>query len=177
MKIIFSKILLVSVCCLSFCPLLSCGYHLKGHGSSLPEYIEKIYVPVFKNDSIRYGLEVKLTDKVKREIINFGYKIVKDQSEADAELIGSVTRYHTAAENLDRSAKTKRIRINISVKVAFNDLVKKRSIYENLGYTSPSVAFDLPDNPDERNQLEELKIEEAVEELADRLIQEIFTGF
>lgn len=165
------------VCLLIMITFPSCGYHLRGHGSSLPEHIRNIWVPVFQNDSIRYGLEVKVTEEVKQEIINFGYKIVKDKSDADAELIGTVTRYDTAAERIDRGSKTESIRIYITVKITFTDLSKERILYENQSYRSPVISFDIPDDPAERNIREEEKIDEAIEEMADQLIQEIFTGF
>jgi len=157
--------------------IASCGYNLKGRGSSLPEHIKNIYVPGFQNDSIRYGLEAAVTEGVKKKIVNFGYKIVKDRSLADAELIGTVMNYQTIPENLDRAAKVQTLRIVITLKVVFLDLQKKRTLYENLGFNSPPVSFTVSDDPQERTRNEDEKIDESVEALADQLIQEIFTGF
>jgi hypothetical protein len=54
--------------------------------------IHTVYVPIFKNNTFRRGLEFDLTRAVIREIeAKTPYKVVSDPSRADTELTGTVT--------------------------------------------------------------------------------------
>ena len=46
-----------------------CGYRLRGTGSSLPPRIRTMSVPMFKNQTTRFELDVKLTRAVINELV------------------------------------------------------------------------------------------------------------
>jgi Lipopolysaccharide-assembly len=71
--------------CANFCVL---GY------TTQPNYdtsIHTVYVPIFKNNSFRRGLEFDLTQAVIREIeAKTPYKVVSDPGRADTQLTGTI---------------------------------------------------------------------------------------
>ena len=65
MKRLFSLFLV----CLFFA---NCGYHLRGTGSFLPPHIKRMNIPMFKNLTTRFELDLKLTQSVIDEIVARG---------------------------------------------------------------------------------------------------------
>ena len=77
----------------AFC-LCGCGYHVSGHADTIPTNIKIIAVPAFKNLTVRYRLSEQLPGAVTREFISrTRYKVVADETQADAVLRGAVTNY------------------------------------------------------------------------------------
>src|SRR5512143_19479 len=72
----------------------ACGYRLRGTGSSLPTRIRTVCVPVFKNQTTRFELDVKLTRAVVSELVARGkVAISADPAAADAVLEGEITGF------------------------------------------------------------------------------------
>jgi hypothetical protein len=71
-----------------------CGYHVSGHGDTLPKTLKTIAVPAFKNATVRYRLTNELPAAITREFISrTRYRVVTDPSTADAVLNGSIVKY------------------------------------------------------------------------------------
>jgi len=74
--------------------LPSCGHFSILGYTTCPNYdtnIHTVYVPIFKNNTFRRGLEFELTRAVIREIeAKTPYKVVSDASRADTELTGTI---------------------------------------------------------------------------------------
>src|SRR4030043_1573765 len=75
--------------------LVHCGYHLRGTGSSLPPNIKTVEVPMFKNLTTRFDLDVKLTQSVISELIARGkVEVTSESSGSDALLVGEITAFN-----------------------------------------------------------------------------------
>ena len=73
---------------------LSCGYGLRGTGSSLPPHIRTISVPMFENNTTRFQLDLKLTESVRDELTARGkVEVTPDRAGADAILIGEIIAF------------------------------------------------------------------------------------
>ena len=73
---------------------ISCGYHVSGRADTLPKTIHTIAIPAFGNATTRYKLTDRVPEAVAREFIaRTRYKVVNDQSQADAILRGTVVNY------------------------------------------------------------------------------------
>jgi outer membrane lipopolysaccharide assembly protein LptE/RlpB len=71
-----------------------CGYHVSGHGASLPKTVHTIAVPSFENLTARTRLADTLPRDVAREFISrTRYRIVADPNDADAILTGAIVGY------------------------------------------------------------------------------------
>ncbi len=83
--------------CAALAPILfapGCGYHVSGHGDTLPKTIKTIAVPAFKNATTRYTLTNGLPAAITREFISrTRYGVVADPNAADAVLNGSIVKY------------------------------------------------------------------------------------
>ncbi len=79
---------------LSLLILTACGYHLMGGTlSSLPSHIQTIAVPMFKNTSGEPNLEKHVTQAVVQKFQSIGKPRLVAEGQADAVLLGTVTRY------------------------------------------------------------------------------------
>jgi Lipopolysaccharide-assembly len=50
-----------------------CGYHVNAAGGELPKGVEKVYVPIFRNQTTEAGLETWITDELRRDLDRSGY--------------------------------------------------------------------------------------------------------
>lgn len=74
--------------------MTSCGYHVSGHGDKIPKTVRTIAIPAWGNATTRYRLTDRIPEAVAREFIQrTRYKIVQDQSQADAILRGTIVNY------------------------------------------------------------------------------------
>ena len=126
--------LLLALCLLIFAP--GCGYHTAGHYSHLPESIQTIAIPAFKNETLNYRIEQMLTASVVREFTTrTRYRIINDASDdADATLRGTVLS--TAASPVTYDTATGRaasVLVVVSMKVSFTDRSGK-VLYQNPSY-------------------------------------------
>lgn len=167
------KILFFLLVCLLF---VSCGYHLRGTGSSLPPHIKRIHIPVFKNLTTRFELDVKLTQKVRDEIVARGkVELTGDEKSADAALIGEITSF--TANPIAFSGQTTADRYNITVmtKIVLRDLINRKVIFSNP-YFIYQQEYEVPEGTDfETVQTE--AIEKVAERFARSLVITILEGF
>jgi len=74
--------------------MLSCGYHVSGKADTMPKTIHTIAIPAFTNATTRYKLTDRVPEALAREFIaRTRYKVVNDESQADAILRGAVVNY------------------------------------------------------------------------------------
>jgi len=123
-----------SILFLLFCT--ACGYHTAGHAGQLPESLQTIAIPVFKNDSSTYRIQQILTADVAREFTTrTRYQILHEaSSDADATLQGTVLS--TSATPLAYDTNTGRaasVMVVVSISVTLIDRHGK-VLYENPQY-------------------------------------------
>lgn len=113
-----------------------CGYHTAGHVVQVPESIQTIAIPAFKNDSNTYRIEQILTADVVREFTTrTRYQVLHEANDdADATLQGTVLS--TSATPLAYDTTTGRaasVLVVVSISVKLTDRHGK-VIYENPQY-------------------------------------------
>ena len=128
----------------------SCGYALAGRGSSLPDYIRVISVPLFKNATPVFDVDRIMTERVRAELINRGkYRVAETGADAIVEAtINSVT---LSPATFDPNRVASRYIITITASVKFTDLKTGREIWSNPSLTfrdeypiaNPASASDL----------------------------------
>src|SRR5262249_51926493 len=71
--------------------LVSCGYHVAGHETSIPKTVHVIAVPALENKTSSYRIEQKLTAATIHEFLaKTTYKVVSNPASGDAVLTGRV---------------------------------------------------------------------------------------
>jgi hypothetical protein len=94
--------------------------------STQPPYdptICTVYVPVFKNVTLRRGLEFELTQAVLREIgAKTPYRVVSDRSRADTELLGTIVSFNKNLVNRNQLNEVREAETTLAVEVLWRDL-------------------------------------------------------
>lgn len=128
----------VLACCSVLAVLLciGCGYHTAGHVVAVPESIQTIAIPAFKNDSNTYRIEQMLTAAVVREFTTrTRYQILHQVSDdADATLSGTVLSTSAAPLAYDtNTGRAASVLVVVSISVKLTDRHGK-VLYENPQY-------------------------------------------
>jgi outer membrane lipopolysaccharide assembly protein LptE/RlpB len=153
----------------------ACGYHLQGTGAFLPPHIRAVAIPVFKNLTTRFELDVKLTQSVVAEFVARGkVRIVTGTDEADAVLSGEVTGF--SANPIGFSGKAAdHYEIRIEAKFSLRDRVNQKLLFSN-----PSFVFieeyEVPQGTDFES-VETEAIDKVAPRFARSLVLSMLEGF
>jgi phosphoglucomutase len=153
-----------------------CGYRLRGTGSFLPEHIKRITIPMFKNRTTRFQLDVKLTQSVIEEIVARGkIEITGDMASADAVLIGEIITFEAVPIAFGVEATADRYKIVVVANILLRDLVSNKIIYSNpnLSYQD---EYEVPEGVDFET-VESEAIDKVAEKFARSLVITILEGF
>jgi len=125
--------LMCAVAAAAVLAIAGCGYHVAGRGGRLPANWESIAVPAFTNETTRYRIEQKLTGAVIREFITrTKYRIVQDESSADAVLHGTVLSIETAPVIFNSNTReVTTMLVTIHMKVELDDTATHKAVYTN----------------------------------------------
>ena len=160
---------------LGFC-LVSCGYHLRGTGSFLPSHIKKVHVPMFKNNTTRYQLDLKLTQSVIDEVVARGnVEFIGDLQSADAVLTGEIVTFQATPIGYSGEATADRYKITIITKITLRDMVNNRIIFSNP-YFPYQTEYEVPEGTDFET-IEMEAIDNIAVKYARSLIITILEGF
>src|SRR5512143_952744 len=114
-----------------------CGYRLRGTGSALPPTVKTICVPVFKNLTTRYELDVKLTQAVIDELVARGkVKISADPAAADAVLEGEITSFVASPIAFSSGNQADSYNVTVMAKIT----LRQKSAAEPL-FSNPSFVY------------------------------------
>lgn len=163
---------------LLFCALLAvrCGYHLRGTGSFLPSHIKKMHVPMFKNLTTRYELDLKLTQSVINELVARGkVEIVAAGAAADALLLGEITAFNVTPIAFSGKATADRYNIAVTAKITLLDAVNQKIIFSNPNYIYVG-EYDVPEGADFES-VETEALNRVAEKFARSLVVAILEGF
>ncbi len=111
----------------------ACGYHVAGRGSQLPAEWKTLAVPALENKTTRYRIEQRLTEALVRELLaRTKYRIVADESAADAVLHGEVSRVESNAVLFDAATgRATAMVVTVQLKVRLTDRATGKAQYEN----------------------------------------------
>lgn len=159
------------------CLLVSqCGYNLRGTGSSLPAHINSINIPMFKNLTTRFQLDVKLTQSVIDEMVARGrVELTTDASSAHAVLMGEIVSFNAVPIAVSAAATADRYNITVIAKVILRDLVNKKVIFSNPSFIYQG-EYDVPEGSD-FEAVETIAIDEIAGKFARSLVTSMLEGF
>lgn len=156
--------------------LLQCGYTLRGTGSFLPPQIKKISIPMFKNLTTRFELDVKLTQSVIDEMVARGkVEITGDTQSADAVLLGEIISFTATPIAFSEHATADRYTITVVAKIILRDLVNQKVIFSNPNYVY-TEEYEVPEGTDFET-VESEAIDKVSEKFARSLVITILEGF
>jgi hypothetical protein len=106
--------------------LPSCGHFSILGYTTCPNYdttIHTVYVPIFKNNTFRRGLEFELTRAVIREIeAKTPYKVVSDAGRADTELAGTIIFLNKTVINRTQLNEVREAQTILAAEISWRNL-------------------------------------------------------
>jgi len=153
-----------------------CGYRLRGTASSLPQRIRTLSVPMFKNQTTRFELDVKLTRAVINEFVSRGkVALGADPAAADAVLEGEITGFTANPIGFSGANQADKYTITMTAKVT----LKERAAAEPL-FANPSFIFQQEYDVPPGSSFESVQteaIDKIAEKFARSLVVAILEGF
>ena len=104
----------------------SCGYHLVGYGSALPQHIRTISIPVFKNTSPEPNIHRDATDVVRQVFIRDGRLKLVGTRKADLLIRGVITDYQLRAVSFSSKDTAEEYIVRLGVQVEAYDQIKNK---------------------------------------------------
>jgi outer membrane lipopolysaccharide assembly protein LptE/RlpB len=167
------KSIAIMLACLG---LVHCGYHLRGTGSSLPPNIKKVDVPMFKNLTTRFDLDVKLTQSVISELVARGkVEVTSESGSADALLVGELTAFNVNPIGFSEQNTADRYTITIVAKIVLRDLANKKILFSNPSYVYQE-EYEVPSGTSFETW-ESQAIDKVAEKFARSLVSTLLEGF
>jgi len=97
---------------------------------NLPAYIKTVAIPVFDNQTFKYGLESDLTRIIVDEFITDGHLEVVSEASADAVLRGNIVYYKLEPISFDANEVVTEYNLTISLNIVFEDKTSKEVLWE-----------------------------------------------
>jgi hypothetical protein len=165
------KFFFLFLVCLFF---LHCGYHLRGTGSFLPPHIKRMNIPMFKNLTTRFELDLKLTQSVIDEIVARGkVEITGNMESADAILIGEIISFRVIPIAFSKEATADRYNITVVAKIILKDLANHIFSNPNFQYLE---EYEVPEGVDFET-VESEALDKVAVKFARSLVSTILEGF
>lgn len=155
---------------------VSCGYRLRGTGSYLPPHIKRISIPMFKNLTTRYELDLKLTRAVINEMTaRAKVEVLSESGQADALLTGEVVDFRVNPIAFSGQAAADRYNITIVARIVLRDLVDRKVLFSNSSFVYVK-EYQVPQGADFES-LETEALGKVAEEFARTIVGNILEGF
>jgi outer membrane lipopolysaccharide assembly protein LptE/RlpB len=155
--------------------LSGCGYHLIGTGSTLPEHLKTLSIPVFTNSSSQPEIHRELTSAIIDAYITDGRVKIVRKGQADMLMTGNLSYYElkTVSFTSDNFATGYIVKLGVDVEVI--DKVKdrpylKQNLQTEWNYTA---SADIVDNESARLAA----LDEAYRVLGNRLVSLLVNQF
>jgi outer membrane lipopolysaccharide assembly protein LptE/RlpB len=107
-----------------------CGYTVRG---TLPEHVNTVAVPIFKNQTREPAVESLITRAVVEAFSTNGRLRVVSSSQADAILDGEITGYSIASIAFDKDANVRLYRLLVTVNLKMRDVKRNAVLFQQTG--------------------------------------------
>jgi outer membrane lipopolysaccharide assembly protein LptE/RlpB len=153
-----------------------CGYQLRGTGSFLPPNIKSLAVPMFKNLTTRFELDVRLTQSVIDELVARGkVEVTSDTAHADAILLGEIVAFNVNPIGFSDKSSADRYNITIVAKIVLRDLVSQKMIFSNPSFVYQE-EYEVPQGTSFETS-ETQAVAKVAEKFARSLVSTMLEGF
>lgn len=154
---------------------MGCGYNLQGKAkSSLPDNIKRIHVPIFSNNTLEQGIEIRVTDSIRKVILNDGrVSLAGGVDTADAVLDGQVMSFRLRTIGFSKKDRAEEIRLRMVVRVVLRDTIKNKIVFRKVIISDREyqVSSNLGTNQLKKIKASELASDELARELQGLMIE------
>lgn len=154
----------------------ACGYGLRGTGTFLPPHIKSMSIPMFKNETTRFQLDLKLTQAVLNEFLSRSkVEVAADAEKADAVLLGTIHYFSATPIALSSGGAADRYNITVVAKIVLRDKVKNQIIFSNPSFMYIG-EYEVAQGADFES-VETEAIDQIAEKFARSLVMTMLEGF
>jgi outer membrane lipopolysaccharide assembly protein LptE/RlpB len=155
-----------------------CGYRVAGRAANLPSEWKTITVPAFKNDTTRYRIEQRFTQAVIREFVTrTKYRVVQDESSADAVLHGEILSIDTTPVLFDAdTGQVTTMLVTVHSKVRLVDNRTQKPVYQNDDMVFRD-EYQIPSDVKSFFEEQDPALERMSRDLASHLVANVLEGF
>ena len=139
-----------------------CTYSFSGISSG----IKSISIPVFENETLRYGLEETFTRAVIDAFIEDNRLKVVDEKSADAILLVTIQTFVRTPYSYDESENVKEYKIKISANVILNKREDEEEIFKDNNFSEWDTYYPS-------TEVEEDGIDKVAKKFSDRILRNI----
>jgi outer membrane lipopolysaccharide assembly protein LptE/RlpB len=155
----------------------ACGYHLKGHSTSLPPSIKKIGIPVFVNKTDRPDLEQRITARVISEFVTRGrYQVTAQEEDVDAVLKGEILAYIQNPVALNSQGRATRYEILINARVVLVQTSDDKILWQDDHFVFRR-QYDIPTVSGGIVSQEQAAVDLVADDFAQGVVASILEGF
>lgn len=162
----------------------ACGYNLVGRSSNIPDDIQAIHIETLENETQRAQVEQILTQALVDELVTRRrFRVVNNESEADAVLRGKVVSFRLRPVTFDTTGLADNFEVEITADMIFQRTPKAGELAEDAEVVWQNSRYLFrQDYPVEQAGLDfidrELQaIEETSGRFAETLVIDILEGF
>jgi outer membrane lipopolysaccharide assembly protein LptE/RlpB len=158
--------------------IAGCGYHVAGRASTLPSEWKTIAVPAFVNHTNRYRIEQRFTASVIHEFLaRTKYRIVQNESSADAVLHGEVLTIETSPILFDATTgQVTTMLVTVHAKVNLVGRADQKVVYKNddmVFREEYQISSDVKSFFEEQNPA----LERMSRDFASQVVADVVEGF
>lgn len=145
---------------------MHCGFY-SFSGSTLPPHIKTVAVPLFEDKTAEFGIDQRITDALIEAIIMDNTLQIADMKDANAVLEGTINRVEERTGSYTSDEEASDFNVYISVRVTFEDRVKRRMMWEQ-SWTEYGT-FSVGDR--------DTGVDEAIEKLTTQIINQMVSNW
>jgi len=172
----------LSLACLSFILLLTCGYtecyRPAGSGEALPKHIKTVAIPAFQNPSLRFKVEQRFTaamiDEAQRRARSL--KVVSAPEGADAVMLGTIKQFGLRGLALDDFGRARVYEVTIVVGLTLRDQTRNKVIFDNQNYVFRDT-YEISTDPQSFFNEEGPAVDRIARDFARSALTAILEGF
>lgn len=147
----------------------NCGPY--SFSSKTATHIKTVAIPIFQDRTSEFGVKEKLTEAVIEEFTRDNTLKISDLRQADSVIEGTILRIDDRAGAFTSAERVEDIKIFITVKVKYEDLKKRKIVWEEE--ITQWGTFDPDAGPDSRND----GIDEALAKIANEILNKSVSGW
>jgi outer membrane lipopolysaccharide assembly protein LptE/RlpB len=159
--------------------LSSCGYHLVGTTSFLPDDIENLYVESFRNQTKWVDMDQRLMEALTLEWVRRGrLRLVDSPAKADVILTGVIQRLAVIPVSYDDQGRANEYQMSLQAEVQLKDVRGEDDavLWEDKAF-SRRTSYLVDPNAVNYFDRQNLAMDELSREFASALVTAVLEGF
>ncbi|HIC90589.1 MAG TPA: hypothetical protein EYP21_00705 [Syntrophaceae bacterium] len=148
--------------------VIGCGYGFTGGVNNLPPDVRSIAIPVFSNNTSELGIETIFTNAVIDEFLHSNLLPIKDESQADAVLLGTIKSIDISSLAYDRRDVSIQNRLTLYLDIVLRTQ-KDGTVLWQVKNLADNQEFEVCSDPVRT----EANRKEAIREIAIRTAEKI----